>query len=329
MEVSMNRYKRRMVLASGCLSILSLLGANPALAIGTERIATGLNRPVFVTAPDGDERLFIVEQRGVIKILKEGVVQTPPFLDIDHKVPDITGNDERGLLGLAFHPDFAANREFFINYTNLQSDTVIARYIVSATKPDSALLDSEEIVLLIDQPFQNHNGGTLLFGPNDGYLYIGMGDGGSAEDPGNRAQDDFTLLGKMLRIDVDGGSPYAIPPDNPFVEEPPLDEIWAKGLRNPYRWSFDRLTGDLYVADVGQYAWEEIDFDSADSPGGRNYGWRRMEGNHCFNPPSDCNDGTLVLPIHEYSHGGSQHSPVPRNLLLRRLVQRPDLVLPI
>ncbi len=277
-------------------------------ALSTERIASGLNRPIFVTAPPGDDRLFIIEQRGVIKIWRNGQVLTRPFLDIDALVPNISGNDERGLLGLAFHPDFATNGYFYIDYTNLASDTVIARYTVSSD-PDSADVTSAFLILTVDQPDTNHNGGTLLFGPNDGYLYIGMGDGGSAGDPSNNGQRDDTLLGKMLRIDVDGGTPYAIPPTNPFAAPGlPLDEIWAKGVRNPYRWSFDRLTGDMYIADVGQNAWEEIDFQPAlPDSGGQNYGWRLMEGLHCYNPPQNCNPGEpfLTLPIHEYSHGGT------------------------
>ncbi|MBD3162557.1 MAG: glucose dehydrogenase [Candidatus Eisenbacteria bacterium] len=283
---------------------LALAGTLPAHALETVRVAGQLNRPIYAAAPEGDDRLFIVEQRGVIKILQDGEVLETPFLDIDDRVTNISGNDERGLLGLAFHPDYAENGEFFLNYTNNSSNTVIARYLVSPDDPNLALPDSEEILLTINQPYSNHNGGTLLFSPIDGTLFIGMGDGGSGGDPGNRAQRLDTLLGKMLRIDVDGAFPYEIPPDNPFVGEEGLDEIWSYGLRNPYRWSFDRATGDLYIGDVGQGDWEEVDFEPAADEGGRNYGWRRMEGNHCYNPPEDCNDGSLILPIHEYSHGG-------------------------
>jgi glucose/arabinose dehydrogenase len=188
-----------------------------------------------------------------------------------------------------------------VNYTNLQNNTVIARYLVSSD-PDSADTASGQILLTITQPYANHNGGTLLFGP-EGYLYIGMGDGGSEGDPQNRAQDPAELLGKMLRIDVSGDSGYTVPPTNPFVGNPLFrPEIWAWGLRNPYRWSFDRLTGDLWIADVGQDSWEEIDFQPAGDPGGQNYGWRLMEGDHCYNPPANCDNGTLTLPIQEYSH---------------------------
>ena len=290
------------LLAMAAAPIAALTAAH---ALQTVRVASQLARPIYATAPQGDPRLFIVEQRGVIKILKDGEILAAPFLDIDDRVVNIAGQDERGLLGLAFHPGYAENGEFFVNYINLSSNTVIARYRVSEDDPDVAVKESEEILMTIVQPYTNHNGGTLLFSPIDGMLYIGMGDGGSGGDPGNRAQTLNNLLGKMLRIDVDGAFPYEIPPDNPFVGEEGLDEIWSYGLRNPYRWSFDRATGDMYIADVGQASWEEVDFEPAGDEGGGNYGWRRMEGNHCYNPPEDCNDGTLILPIHEYSHGGN------------------------
>ncbi len=272
------------------------------LELRAVRVAAELQLPVYATAPPGDAaRLFIVLQRGQVRILKEGQLLANPFLDIDHLVPDISGWDERGLLGLAFHPAYASNGFFYVNYTALSGATVIARYSVSAD-PDVADPGSAAILLTIDQPFANHNGGTLAFGP-DGYLYIGMGDGGSAGDPGDRAQDDGELLGKMLRIDVDGGAPYAIPPDNPYAGPGlPRDEIWAKGLRNPYRFSFDRATGDLYIADVGQTAWEEVNFQPAGAPGGRNYGWRIMEGAHCYDPPAGCPVAGLTLPVWEYDH---------------------------
>jgi glucose/arabinose dehydrogenase len=296
-------------LGAGLLAVLAVSLAPPAdAALTTERVASGLNRPVVCTAPPGDlDRLFIVEQRGVIRILTGGQVLATPFLDIDALVANISGNDERGLLGLAFHPDYATNGTFYLNYVNNLNDTVIARYTVSSD-PDIADPASAQIILTIDQPYTNHNGGHLAFGPQDGYLYIGMGDGGSAGDPGNRAQNPGVLLGKMLRIDVDGGSPYAIPPDNPFVGPgDPLDEIWALGLRNPYRFAFDALTADLYIADVGQSAIEEVDYQLASSPGGENYGWRIMEGSQCYDnsTPPGCFDPSLTPPIHEYSHGGS------------------------
>jgi glucose/arabinose dehydrogenase len=284
------------------------------LELGTVRVASGLNRPVFVTHAPGDPaRLFIVEQRGVIKILDLNtlVINPTPFLDIDALVPNISGNDERGLLGLAFHPNYANNGFFYVYYTTLSSDSQIRRY--TAATPDIADTGSAFNILFIDQPFTNHNGGWIGFGPNDGYLYIATGDGGSACDPGQRSQDiTAQLLGKMLRIDVDGGSPYAIPPDNPFVGVTGDDEIWAYGLRNHWRNSFDRETGDLYMADVGQNSREEINFQKSDSPGGENYGWDCEEGFACANSVSfqcagtangcTCGTGGLVDPIQEYTH---------------------------
>ncbi|MBD3337111.1 MAG: glucose dehydrogenase [Candidatus Eisenbacteria bacterium] len=296
--------KKLGIISAALLAVAVLIGsaAPPAGALGTVRVASGLTRPLYVTSPENDHRLFIVEQEGMIKILKLGEVLPAPFLDITDRVTNISGYDERGLLGLVFHPDYAQNGYFYVNYTDTSSNTVVARFEVTAD-PDVADPDSEEILLTIDQPFGNHNGGMMAFGPSDGYLYIGTGDGGSAGDPGNRAQDLGVLLGKILRIDVDGGFPYVIPSDNPFTGDPAArDEIWAYGLRNPWRWSFDRETADLWIADVGQSEWEEVDFQDAASDGGENYGWRLMEGNHCYDPPSDCNDGTLVLPIYEYAH---------------------------
>ncbi len=284
-------------------ALLALWASTTAAAVTTELVASGLGRPVFVTAPAGDlQRIFIVEQKGKILIVKDGVLLVEPFLDIQQLVSNGSFFDERGLLGLAFHPAFAANGFFYVNYTDNGDSTTIARYTVS-DDPDLADPGSAVILMKIDQPHANHNGGTLAFSPTDGYLYIGMGDGGGAGDQDNRAQNDGTLLGKMLRIDVAGALPYAIPSDNPFVGQgDPRDEIWAKGLRNPYRWSFDRLSGDMYIADVGQDLWEEIDFQPAGSAGGENYGWRLMEGNHCFNPPSNCDPGGLTAPVHEFPH---------------------------
>lgn len=287
-----------------CAWVLVAFAPVEALALQTTRVASGLNRPIFVTAPLGDDRLFIVEQRGVIKILKEGSVLPAPFLDIDGLIPDPSNFDERGLLGLAFDPGFASNRRFYVNYYSLGNQTVIARYRASATNPDVAVPDSVETIITIAQPAPNHNGGTIAFSPVDGYLYLGMGDGGGSGDPQDRAQNPLEILGKYLRLDVSGASGYVVPASNPFVGNPAYrPEIWALGVRNPYRWSFDRLTGDLWIADVGQGAWEEVDFQPAGSAGGENYGWDTMEGNHCFEPPSGCDQTGLVLPIHEYSHG--------------------------
>lgn len=275
-------------------------GEAEAQNLKTVQIASGLRSPLFVgTAPGDTERLFILEQNdGQIHIWRDGTVEPTPFLDVKSK---IDSGGEQGLLGLAFHPDYQNNGFFFINYTNTSGDTVVERYSVSGD-PDIADPNSGQIVLTIDQPFSNHNGGNMQFGPLDGYLYIGMGDGGSANDPGNRAQDGNSLLGKMLRLDVDA-LPYQIPSDNPFVNDPNVrDEIWALGLRNPWRWDFDDGTGDLYIGDVGQNQWEEIDFQPADA-GGENYGWRCMEGNHCTGLSGcECFASSLTDPIYEYQH---------------------------
>jgi glucose/arabinose dehydrogenase len=274
------------------------------VSINPKLVISGLSSPVGIThAGDGSGRLFIVLQGGKILIFDGVQILSPPFLDISSLV---SSGGERGLLGVAFHPDYAHNGLFYVNYTNIAGDTVVARYSVSAD-PDLADPGSASILLTISQPFSNHNGGQLQFGP-DGYLYIGVGDGGSGGDPGNRAQDLGLLLGKILRIDVDvdknAADLYYIPLDNPFVGpgDGALDEIWAWGLRNPWRFSFDRLTGDLFIADVGQNSWEEVDFQPDTSTGGENYGWRLMEGNSCYNPPTSCNDGTLTLPILVYDH---------------------------
>lgn len=262
--------------------------------------ATGLNSPAAITHA-GDDRLFVVEKAGYIRIIDtEGNLKPEPFLDITDRA-DPAGN-EQGLLGLAFHPNYGNNGYFFVNYTDDQDQSHIARFSVNDGNPDLADPDSEFTILTLDQPFTNHNGGDLVFGP-DGYLYIGFGDGGSGGDPGNRSQNLSVLLGKMLRIDVDSGNPYAIPEDNPFVDNPDaLDEIWAYGLRNPWRFSFDRETGDLWIADVGQNQIEEIDFQPASSDGGENYGWRCYEGNSTYNTSGCGPQSDYVFPVFEYTH---------------------------
>ena len=271
------------------------------------QILTGLSLPTTVTHA-GDLRLFITQQTGRIAVLQAGAtsINATPFLDVTNL---ISCCDERGLLGLAFHPHYHDNGFFYIDYTRASDGaTVIARYKVSANDINRADPASAQILLTIGQPFSNHNGGQLQFGP-DGYLYIGMGDGGSAGDPGNRAQNLGEFLGKILRIDVDNGTPYGIPPSNPFVNRSGArPEIWAFGVRNPWRFSFDRSTGDLWIGDVGQGQWEEVDFQPQTSIGGENYGWRRMEGNHCFNPTSNCSDATMTLPVAEYDHNGGRCS---------------------
>ena len=263
------------------------------------QVVAGLDLPVDIqNVGDGSGRLFIVEKHGRIRILKGGQYLPTPFLDISSKVG--SSHTEQGLLGLAFHPTYAKNGLFFVNYTDENGNTVIARFHVSADNPDLADQASEVDILRVDQPFNNHNGGGLAFGP-DGYLYIGLGDGGSERDPLLNGQNLGTLLGKMLRIDVDHGRLYAIPADNPFAKSGGLPEIWAYGLRNPWRFSFDKPTGDLYIADVGQDAWEEIDFVTAGTPGGLNFGWSYYEGMHPYKgqPPANA---SFASPISEYSH---------------------------
>ena len=290
----MTRFVLLLFLATAALADPPRVALTPIAASGV-----ALTQPVAITHA-GDSRLFIVLQAGQIMVYDGTTVLPTPFLDIRTLV---LAGGERGLLGLAFHPRYAENGFFYVNYTDRPGgDTVIARYRVSAADPNRADPASASVLLLIDQPFANHNGGQLQFGP-DGYLYIGMGDGGSGGDPDNRAQNLGDPLGKMLRIDVDGGTPYAVPQSNPFRGQTSVrPEIWAYGLRNPWRFSFDRATGDLWIADVGQGSWEEVHFQPATSIGGENYGWRRMEGTHCFNPTTNCNNGTLVLPVIEYGH---------------------------
>jgi glucose/arabinose dehydrogenase len=241
-------------------------------------------------AGDGSGRLFVVEQPGRIRIVENGQLLETPFLDITDRVND--GGNEQGLLGLAFHPNYEQNGFFYVNYTRGGGDTVIARFQVTGN-PNLADPNSSTQLLEIEQPFPNHNGGVLAFGP-DGYLYIGSGDGGSAGDPFGNGQSLNTLLGKVLRIDVDNGDPYAIPPDNPFG-----NEIWAYGLRNPWRMSFDSATGDLWIGDVGQGTWEEIDLYPFGAPGGLNFGWVIFEGSH---PYGGSNATGLTMPVSEYNH---------------------------
>ncbi|MCP5150994.1 MAG: PQQ-dependent sugar dehydrogenase [Chromatiales bacterium] len=274
--------------------------AQSAQPIGLEQVVSGLSRPVGVrNAGDGSNRLFVVQQGGQIRIVADGQLLPSPFLDISALVSCC---GERGLLGLAFHPDYAANGRFLVDYTDTTGATVVAEYRVSSTDPDAADPGSARVLLTFAQPFTNHNGGDIAFGP-DGYLYIATGDGGSGGDPLGAGQDLTTLLGKILRIDVDGALPYAIPPGNPFVGQPSARaEIWAYGLRNPWRIAFDRLTGDLWIADVGQNQWEEVNLEPRGIAGGRNYGWNVMEGTHCFAPSSGCDQSGLVLPVIEYDH---------------------------
>lgn len=267
-------------------------------------VVTGLESPVHVAhAGDGKGRLFIVEQPGRIRMVVNGVLQSTPFLDISDRVGCC---GERGLFSVAFPPNFATKNYFYVNYTNKAGNTVVSRF--TATDAGDADAASENIILTIEQPFANHNGGQIAFGP-DGMLYIGMGDGGSGGDPLGSGQNSASLLGKLLRIDVESGvQPYAIPATNPFANTSSIRaEIWASGLRNPWRFSFDREKGDLFIADVGQNLFEEINFQAANSTGGENYGWNIMEGNHCFRQPT-CNNQNLVNPVLEYDHSNGDRS---------------------
>ena len=273
------------------------------IVLGLERVAGGLVQPLYLDAPSGDDRLFIVDQPGRVWVVEDGGRLESPFLDINELV---NFRGEMGLLGLAFHPGYAGNGRFFVHYTDNDLDTVIAEFSVSAER-NIANEQSHRVILRVRQPAGNHNGGMITFGP-DGYLYIGLGDGGGSNDQFRNGQDPSTLLGTLLRLDVDGPEPYAIPADNPFAggQTPSGDtaapEIWAFGLRNPWRFSFDEASGRIYIGDVGQRRWEEIHVERADAAG-LNFGWSTMEGLHCFRPPSDCNQTGLELPALEYGHG--------------------------
>ncbi|HXG26877.1 MAG TPA: PQQ-dependent sugar dehydrogenase [Candidatus Binatia bacterium] len=289
------------------LAVPSGAAAAPADAQIKLRLSVGnLSSPVFMAAPnDGTSRLFIVEKTGRIRIYRNGQLLSKPFLSIPSQVS--TGQ-EQGLLGLAFHPNFIANRKLYVNFTDRAGDTIVREYKACAGTPNVVCLSTARELMKIPQPADNHNGGMLAFGP-DGYLYIGTGDGGGGGDPNENGQKLSTRLGKILRIDVNGTTstaPYRIPPSNPFAGSiPGYDAIWQYGLRNPWRFSFDRLTGDLWIADVGQGKWEEVDRAKRTASGagrGVNWGWDVMEGTHCYEPPSGCNTSGKELPLLEYDH---------------------------
>jgi glucose/arabinose dehydrogenase len=298
------------------ISLLSSIGHVSAIGPGHAALAafdaqnvrfvelvSGLNQPLLITnASDGSGRLFIIQRPGQILIYKNGALLPTPFLNIQSIVNSSGG--EQGLLALAFHPNYETNGRFYTLHTDQNRSIVLSVFTRSGANPDQADPNSRVTLLTIPKLYTNHNGGTLAFGP-DGYLYWSTGDGGSAGDPDNNAQNLNSLLGKILRLDVSAASSYSIPVFNPFYYNPNPSvrkEIWAYGLRNPWRFSFDRLTGDIYIGDVGQSKREEIDFQPASSPGGENYGWRLMEGSLCYNPATGCNQSGKVFPVAEYDH---------------------------
>lgn len=295
--------RQRGALISACV-IMTLgglaTGANVwALDLTLTEVVSGVSQVTHIThAGDGSNRLFVVRQAGTIELVKQDTLGETPFLDIGDR---ISAGGERGLLSVAFPPNFSQTRHFYVYYTDPRSNSVISRFRVGGN-PDRADAGSEEVILTFSQPFANHNGGQLAFGP-DGYLYVASGDGGSAGDPQDNAQDLATLLGKLLRIDVESGTgSYRVPPSNPFVNQGNARaEIWAYGLRNPWRFSFDRRSGDLYIADVGQSGREEINFAPVGDSGGQNYGWNRMEGSTCFGD-DNCDKSGFTLPVAEYDH---------------------------
>ena len=279
---------------------------SPGTDLDAVRIASGLSSPIYVTAPPLDpNRLLVVEKTGAVRIIKNGVLLASPFLNLTSRV---SAGAEQGLLSIAFHPNYKVNRRLFANFTDSRGNTIIARFAASATNPDVVDASTERLLLTITQPFPTHNGGQLAFGP-DGYLYVGMGDGGGVADPFESAQSDTTLLGKMLRLDIDRETApfYAVPPSNPNPGAGPVRGlIWAKGMRNPWRFSFDRLSGDLYTADVGENQREEVNVTPVTSTGGENYGWDIFEGSQCFEPEPlffSCPSlSAYVAPVHEYDH---------------------------
>lgn len=298
-----------------CAVLMLAAGSSAQAQLTTQLFVSGIDRPVYMThANDGTGRIFVLEQEGAIRIVEaDGTLLPTPFMDIDGTViGGDSGGNEQGLLGLAFHPDYATNGKFYVNYTGSGGDTRIAEYQVSAGDPNIADTGSARIIMFYDQPFSNHNGGWLGFGP-DGYLYISAGDGGSANDPGNRAGNLGNFLGKLHRINVDGGDDfpadanqnYEIPADNPFVGTAgAVESIWAYGLRNPWRTSFDRETGDLWIADVGQNVREEVNFAAAGGAGGEHYGWRCREGFASTGLACGATSG-FTEPVHQYTHGAN------------------------
>ncbi len=310
--------------ALACMATITavlLLACEPSsAALRTVRVASGLVRPTYLTAPPGDsQRLFVLEQHaGNVRVIKNGTLLATSFLTIS----GLTTGNEQGLLGLAFHPQYSSNRKLYVYYTTTgggaAGQSMVVEYQALAGNPDIRDPNvAPRVILHFDQPQANHNAGWIAFGPNDGFLYVASGDGGGSGDAdsghtagtGNAQDISSNLLGKILRIDVNGDSfpadallNYSLPASNPFVGSAGDDEIWAYGLRNPWRCSFDRSNGDFYIADVGQGQYEEVNYQAASFAGGANYGWRLMEGNHCYNPSSGCDPGGLTYPVHEYTH---------------------------
>ena len=296
------------------LSLNIMLKAND---LAVMKVADVPAKALYVTQPKGEvDRLFVLNQKGMVYIIKNGLTLETPFINISDRVHgSLTPGSEEGLLGLAFHPDYTKNGYFYLNYVNKNDSSIVSRFSVT-NNPNIADKDTEKIILGLPQPYGNHNGGHLAFGPMDGMLYIGFGDGGKWGDPYNNAQDLNSLLGAILRIDVDRGDPYSIPNDNPFINErSKRAEIFCYGLRNPWRFSFDRKTNDLLIGDVGQNLWEEVNWLSWEESFGANFGWRIMEGNHCYNPEDFCDTTGLIMPVFEYPNNASIyfHSSNPPN----------------
>ena len=271
------------------------------------KVANVPAKALYITQPAFEnDRLFVLNQKGQIHIIKNGKTLDEPFLDISDRVHgSLTPGSEEGLLGLAFHPEYKENGYFYVNYLDRNDTSIVSRFSIT-NDLETADKNSEKILLKLAQPFGNHNGGHLAFGPKDGMLYIGFGDGGKWGDPYDNAQNLNTLLGAILRIDVNNGNPYAIPIDNPFIgQKDKRPEIFCYGLRNPWRFSFDRETNDLIIGDVGQNLWEEISWTTWDVSKGANYGWRTMEANHCYNPEEFCDTTGLVMPVHEYPNNAA------------------------
>jgi glucose/arabinose dehydrogenase len=308
--VILGRAGARPSVQPGTISVPTGWGAASAgVQVSLAPFAQGFQQPVYLThAGDGSGRMFVLERSGAIRIVQDEETLQTPFLNVRSLIT--TSGSEQGLLGLAFHPNYANNGQFFIYYTATDRANTVARYTVSAD-PNMADPNSAVVLFAIPDTRDNHNGGMLAFGP-DGYLYIGTGDGGGAGDPDRNGQNSSAMLGKLLRIDVNSaaaGLPYAIPPSNPFADRGSAGgQVWAYGLRNPWRFSFDRLTREMYIADVGQGEYEEIDLQPARSVGGENYGWNPTEGAHCYPANSSCSADGFVLPIAEYNHSAGDCS---------------------